>query len=614
MINLMLLLARALVPAIVMLVLAGWPTTRADAKTGIINTRHNLSASGTGDFKALNETRICIFCHTPHNAAPSTPLWNKKLDPINYLLYTSSTMRATPAQPTGPSRLCLSCHDGTIALGSVLQPSTGIGMNTAGGISPGRPAYLGTLLDDDHPVSFLYYDSLPNQELAPFPPAPLQLYGNGTVHCSTCHDAHDNSNKKFLAVNNEASGLCTLCHIKDGWMASSHRTSPNTWNGLPPDPWPRTGVSSDFNWNAVSQNGCENCHTPHSAGGKKESLNFEQEENNCFPCHNGNVASKNIRFQFSKPSRHRVELYLNKHAPGESPLILTQHVECADCHNPHASNSIRTAVAPAIGGSLEMVSGVDVGGVGIVPPFFARYEYEVCFKCHADSGTLYPFIQRVINTANTRIEFDLNNPSYHPVAGIGKNSDVPSLNPPSPDLEAPLNLSASSIIYCTDCHSDETSADGGAGSRGPHGSQYAPILRRRYQTTVGAPESQQNYALCYRCHNRNSGFNSILSNESFKANALSGKGGHSGHLQSPTDNKPMPCSMCHDPHGVRDNGVSGSHTHLINFDTLIVKPAAGNSFPIYIDGGAGPVHAGNCTLECHFADNSVKVHNNASYP
>lgn len=137
------------------------------AQMSIVNTKHNLSVTGPGTIKSLVETRICIFCHTPHNAAPKTPLWNKDLEPINYVLYSSSTMTAKTNQPTGPSRLCLSCHDGTIALGDVRVPSNDI--QVMGQIQTTSPSYIGTILSDDHAVSFSYYDSLPNPELAPTP-------------------------------------------------------------------------------------------------------------------------------------------------------------------------------------------------------------------------------------------------------------------------------------------------------------------------------------------------------------------------------------------------------------------------------------------------------------
>ncbi len=576
----------------------------ADAKTGIINTKHNLSVSGPGEIKALTETRICIFCHTPHNAAPETPLWNKKIEPVNYVLYSSSTMSAAPSQPTGPTRLCLSCHDGTLALGAVLwplDPLTGLPLkiDMTKEITPDRPSYIGISLADDHPVSFSYYASLSNPEIVPTPPMDLLFYGNNyDIHCSTCHDAHENDNKKFLAVDNVNSGLCLKCHIMDGWPGTSHSISVNTWNGTPPNPWPRTGMNTDFNWMTVRQNGCENCHTPHNAGGPKRLLNYSAEEQNCYPCHNGNVASRNIQAQFlQKLSRHPVEAATGVHDPKESPAFISGHVECVDCHNPHVANGT-PATPPNVSGRLRAVSGVMSDGV--TPVFPAQYEYEICFKCHAGSSSQIPFIPRVVNETNKSVQFNTGNQSYHPVVGAGRNSFIPSI--PSSDPDAPQNLSASSIIYCTDCHSDEGASNGGSGSRGPHGSQFAPILNREYETIMGTPESYQTYNLCYRCHSQTS----ILSDASFQKKVIgttASRGGHSGHLGSTVN---APCSVCHDPHGVKDDGgLTGSHTHLINFDTRYVSPSPGNTFPFYNDIGTR-----SCTLVCHGQTHSVTT----SYP
>jgi len=33
----------------------------------IVTSKHNLSAYGTGNIKAVTETEICIFCHTLHH-------------------------------------------------------------------------------------------------------------------------------------------------------------------------------------------------------------------------------------------------------------------------------------------------------------------------------------------------------------------------------------------------------------------------------------------------------------------------------------------------------------------------------------------------------------------
>jgi predicted CXXCH cytochrome family protein len=553
----------------------------ADPKVGIVNSKHNMSVSGPGELKALVETSICIFCHTPHNAAPKTPLWNKAIDPVNYILYSSTTQSVTPSQPNGPSRLCLSCHDGTLALGAVLQPSGGIA--TTGEITPGRPSYIGVVLSDDHPFSFSYTDAVPNPYAGLNPaltPSDLPFYGGSSmlIECSTCHDAHEDAYRtldknglltgKFLVMDNRASALCITCHSNmDGWTLSSHKTSTSSTGSvlpLAPRSWPT--------WSLVSDWACEGCHTSHSAGGPERLLNSLNEEDTCYTCHNGTVAGKNIFLNFQKISRHPVDMYTGDHDPTELPtFIANRHVECADCHNPHAANN-RTASAPDVSGRLEKVSGMTAERAAVDP---ANYEYEICFKCHAELFQRTPFIPRVIDNTNMQDAFSLTNPSYHPVVGAGKNPNVPSI----PSSFNP-SLTTSSIIYCTDCHSDDT-----GGSSGPHGSSYAPILRDQYETLLDTPESYQNYALCYRCHDRTS----ILNDESFPL--------HKKHIED----KNTPCSVCHAPHGITDNGFSGSHTHLIDFDIRVVSPLGSNQYPIFNDTGT---FSGNCTLVCHGEDHN----------
>ncbi len=97
------------------------------AAVGIKNTKHNLSVSGPGPVLAISEQQVCKFCHTPHNASPSVALWNHVLtEEQNYINYWSPTLKSYPSQEAAPpvdgfSRLCLSCHDGTVALGSLIN-------------------------------------------------------------------------------------------------------------------------------------------------------------------------------------------------------------------------------------------------------------------------------------------------------------------------------------------------------------------------------------------------------------------------------------------------------------------------------------------------------------
>ena len=139
-----------------------------------------------------------------------------------------------------------------------------------------------------------------------------------------------------------------------------------------------------------------------------------------------------------------------------------------------------------------------------------------------------------------------------------------------------------SLIRCTDCHNNDTGPGGaGGGPDGPHGSRYEYLLERNYSVSDDTVESAQAYALCYKCHERTS----ILSDRSFPYHRL--------HV---VDER-TPCSACHDPHGVRGTrGFQSDHTHLINFDTVIVQPEPGTGRMAYRD--LGP-RTGSCTLLCH---------------
>ncbi len=539
----------------------------------ILGTKHNLSASGPGPIKAYGENEICIFCHTPHSSTASTPLWNRVLPTLVYTPYSSSTLEASTGQPTSSSKLCLSCHDGTIGLGMVLSRSTPISVTSE---LSGR-AKLTTDLSDDHPVSFVYDAALAAADAQLVDPGLLpksvRLDPDGQMQCTSCHDPHSDRYGKFLVMDNIFSALCTTCHDKTGWVGSLHATSPATWDGSGIDPWPYTS------WTTVAENACLSCHTSHMAGSPEWLLTQVLEEDTCLACHDGSTATQNIDTEIRKPYRHPVDSYSGVHEPNEDPLLMPRHVECQDCHNPHAVRST-TASAPNASGALDEVPGISSAG-GTVDP--AAYQYEVCFRCHADSvGVPAPNIQRAILEPNIRLKFDLSNPSYHPVEGPGQNSSVPSLISP---------LTTSSVIYCTDCHANDSGPGaGGGGPAGPHGSNWQYLLEREYRTADNTSESYQAYSLCYKCHSRNS----ILGDQSFKE--------HDKHIRG----EKAPCSICHDPHGISiTQGTTINNTHLINFDTSIVQADPTTGRLEFQDDGT---RKGRCYLRCHGKSHSPKTY------
>ena len=536
-----------------------------NAFADVANTKHNLSAAGPGTVKASAESEICIFCHAPHTSGGLSPLWNRTLPNLVYTPYSSSTMQSSPGQPTHDSKLCLSCHDGTIALGSVNSRDTGIAMT--GSLS--MRSNLTTDLSDDHPISFVFDAALAAQDQELIDPALLtgtvKLDANGQMQCTTCHDAHSDTYPMFLVEDTLGSALCITCHQRDGWTTAAHGLSTATWNGSGTDPWPYTPHTT------VADNACESCHTPHGAGLPETLLTHSPEEDNCTKCHNANVASTDILSEQSKTYTHAVNNTLGVHDPVEDPLTMSRHVECQDCHNPHeANNSI--ASAPDVPGPLVGCDGVTITGSYIER---VNYLYEVCFKCHADNPNVpAPDITRVIYQPNIRMKVDPGNPSYHPIAAAGKNNDVPSLLP---------GWTENSIINCTDCHSNNNGpGNGGIGPAGPHGSTWQFLLERQYSIQDNRPHQDFYYSMCYKCHN----VNSILGDESFSD--------HKKHLESVGTT----CSVCHDPHGINaSQGNAINNSNLINFDTSIVSPFNGTLE--YVDTGN---KSGRCNLTCHGKD------------
>lgn len=531
----------------------------------IRSTKHNLSISGSGKVTASSESQMCIFCHIPHRDGVKMPyLWNRSSPPRPYIPYDSSTMNADAGQPAGSSRMCLSCHDGTIALGQTSSTPDEIPFKGGMRYMPReKGAYLGTDLSDDHPVSFVYDTALflKNKELRdPKMLHPdVKLAKNSQLQCTTCHDPHDDPFGQFLVMDNRASVLCTTCHDKRGWTHSVHsrsRASLIRSSGL----WPNTRYPT------VAENGCENCHVPHSAGTKERLLYFTNEEDNCLACHDGQVASQNISAVLSKPYRHPVQNFVNLHSPKEDFTRgnVPKHVECSDCHNAHQSNDDPSPGGAMVSGANQGVSGISAGGTGVTD---VRYVYEICFKCHGDTNVVTALpVTRQISQLNTREQFDPANPSFHPVAAQGKNPDVPSLLPP---------YTASSIINCTNCHGN---SDPLAPS-GPHGSDYPHLLTDRYVSEDYSPESPSTYALCYKCHSRSV----LLSDGNFP---------HKLHVVD----KKTPCSACHDPHGVSFMQGNAMHnSHLINFDLSIVSPDNSGRLEFRDLGRL----SGQCFLTCH---------------
>lgn len=508
--------------------------------TSVVSSPHNLSTLGPGTVRAATEEQVCIFCHTPHNATPVQPLWNRDVPSVGYTVYTSNSLQATPGQPTGSSKLCLSCHDGTIALGSVRSRNQPIAM--AGGMTtlPPGASNLGTDLSDDHPISFRYDQTLATKNTKIVAPAglsaSLKLDPNSEMQCTTCHDAHNNANGSFLVMSNSNSQLCRSCHLNTDTTVSGHLE-------------------------------CASCHQPHSAPSGPYLLKGKTVSQTCLPCHNGASGTPqgpNIAVVMNKISQHDTNVRVN--LPSNAP----NNIGCSDCHGPHTMQP-GTAVAPAISPKLGVVSGINAAGAVVAR---AQYEYEVCFKCHSNQSVTTPPIARQSAQTDKRLQTGTTALSYHPIQSSIRNTDVPSLR---------TGLSHGTVMYCNDCHNSDLSKQAGStGANGPHGSGQRDLLVSGYVTTDRTTESASAYALCYSCHDRNS----ILHDRSFTK--------HAEHI---VDQR-TPCSVCHDPHGVVGGAGlgGGSGTSLINFDLSVVTADPKTKQLKFVSRGT---RSGECYLSCH---------------
>ena len=565
---------RALVAGCLLLAFAG----RAES---VVNTVHNLSASGPGGIKATTEKNVCIFCHTVHRANGETPLWNHNMSATNYIVYSSPTLKAVVGQPNGSSRLCLSCHDGTVALGSVNSQTAPIDLSgVVDGKMPAGPNNLGTDLSGDHPISFKYDSELVAQDTTLVPPSSLtgkvKLDHSGQVQCVSCHNPHDNQFGNFLVMDNTGSALCLTCHNTTGWTVSAHAISPKI---LPAavaakllSGGGKVAVTAAHSskvrlaGKTVASMGCASCHANHNAASAQNLMQFKAPEQNCLVCHNGDATAKNVATDFQKSSIHPITVNSDAHRANEDPVNPpTRHVVCADCHNPHAANSVKSFKL-GLPGALVGVKAVSATGA-IIPN--ALHPAEICFRCHADSVARGPAtVTRQFIQTNVRLQFSTGNQSFHPLEMPGRNLNVPSLLVPW------LNTS---LTACTDCHNSDSGPNaGGNGANGPHGSIYAPILERNLSTQDFLMESPFAYALCYKCHNRTS----ILANQSFSTHRL--------HIVD----KQTACTTCHDSHGVANNA------HLINFNTTYVTPSSNGRLEYLSTGN----YKGVCSLTCHGKD------------
>jgi len=314
-------------------------------------------APASGSPVTGNLASPCLYCHAPHSGiegtagVSGTPLWSQKLSSVqSYQMYTSSTMvnQTNPLPPLGSnSSLCLSCHDGTVAVGT----STPYGQISMSQSLNGTSADLTTNLQSTHPFNFVTpLQPAPDlwPSLSSSPPSTQDKTGavrliNGNVECGSCHNPHlqnIDASGSFLVIDNSESALCLACHSSTPsgtgmglgssairnmaakiaqprstsnasslqvataagasapmkanplglWSGSIHATATNrvertvSADVLPSSRFTRrSGVLGPYT--TLRKNGCLSCHTTHNTATK--TLLQSPNDQTCLACHSG---------------------------------------------------------------------------------------------------------------------------------------------------------------------------------------------------------------------------------------------------------------------------------------------------------------------------------------
>jgi hypothetical protein len=448
-------------------------------ESNIAKTKHNLSVNGPGEVKIYpptgpgnfgttaipKQTEICIFCHTPHGGTPGVdPAWNRKLSNAVYTTYTSSSLSALDilgrnasgvpltqtgqpvpglSQPGGSSKLCLSCHDGTLAIGNVnvmwgvgtansvwqmpmlntegADPTTGLGggmpyggygvISGVSGVTTGFTRVLGLgkgvgntvsfngqtqlLLDltNDHPISVSY-----THELA---------VRNGELRDVTSGNVIDpTQNQQSVAFGVYTQG--TIIGFGKRFSNSGYK---------PMAPLETTGLSYSAGAGQVQ---CATCHDPHlnetdpTIGNQKFlRMNRFQEtptqaefnylgDIGCLACHdvnhNGAINGSGTNSgtwgysshaeQLAAPQTYQDDAANMREFPtvagnGASSNLPVWKASCLNCHDTHTVQGARWLLREG----TDSLTNPKTGGNSAIE--------ETCYQCHSTAQTITPAVQDI---------------------------------------------------------------------------------------------------------------------------------------------------------------------------------------------------------------------------
>lgn len=497
----------------------------------------------------------------PHIKAPSSSLLRPHL-----MIYTNAD--TSPAVLTNGMVVCSTCHDQH----KQKFPPFDASAPAYGGSGTGNGRHYMRMSNNVNQMCFECHSALwSTNSRAGSHPTALRPRTNGlykapgvalplettttNIGCLTCHTVHYSpSYDGSLLRKTNAVDVCIACHTLANTATPATHMNPTNARVL----WPggQYGSLMPARTNTAQRGGCLNCHATHGWPDAANPTNHypillaDREEFFCFTCHDGSPSAKNIRQYYTNVFTHPTMLYTNRHdyaedegagSPGAFGLT-NRHAECVDCHNPHQTRGNVLATNPPFASSrllgVARVAVTNTGtGSNIVYTFRGQadtnavLEYEVCFKCHSGWST------RPTNQLDIAARMNTRNPSHHGVEGRGTNLLIRS--------GAFTNgYSATSMVYCTSCHSGSD-----PGVLGPHGSRYRYLLNAYYTNSPARRATvMARTELCFKCHRydtyANTGASTTIMGYS-RFNRPNYEEGHTFHVGE----RRYSCYSCHETHG-----------------------------------------------------------------
>ncbi|MDZ4655637.1 MAG: cytochrome c3 family protein [Coriobacteriia bacterium] len=422
-------------------------------------------APADGSYPTSMSALACVSCHVDHNYFNSSKSSNLRRSITETSGANSVATDYIAVGEPGAPGICMSCHRYELA------------RNNAGQKLPTNPS------THIRPIDIGQYDTSPHSYVA------TSTYGDGTLFLADCAKCHNDTATKVMQTSTDKFGVHESC---DRRILGALGV---------------TSYSEELATRASEL--CYRCHSyaTDAIGGDRGAKTVGHDSYDWY----GTVTTMSVgnlavfrQFQYlvSSPataSGHPEDLvgvHLVSPADEDQAYIsANKHVECADCHNPHAVGDVRHGFGTTnlVSESIRGVSGSQVNtttsnwttaGVTFTWTVNAEREYEICFKCHArvNTGMYDVNLWNEQTWTDVALEFNPGNQSYHPVVQA-----LPAIDPSATWGSSRVYAGQVSggwipgnTMYCSDCHGD--SAVGTAG--GPHGSTVKYILKAHTDTVA----------------------------------------------------------------------------------------------------------------------------------